>query len=181
MLWYSVGAFIMAFQQTPETIDFWRLIAGIGLGVELVNVDAYLSELVPKERRGAAFAFNQCVMYTAVPIVAFLCTWRLGADENLFGLDGWRWVIIIGSVRGRLHQSGRITSVCRKVFQRWLAQHLAARPQAERIVSEMEDRARAETRSRLCHRPKLSPARPSKRPARGPRCGTRPIGAAPSF
>jgi MFS transporter, putative metabolite:H+ symporter len=62
LLWYSVGAFIMAFQHTPETIDLWRLIASIGLGVELVNVDAYLSELVPKEQRGAAFAFNQCVM-----------------------------------------------------------------------------------------------------------------------
>ena len=55
LLWYSVGAFIMAFQKTPETIDLWRLIASIGLGVELVNVDAYLSELVPKEQRGTCF------------------------------------------------------------------------------------------------------------------------------
>ena len=49
LLWYSVGAFVMAFQKTPETIDLWRFIASIGLGVELVNIDAYLSELVPKE------------------------------------------------------------------------------------------------------------------------------------
>ncbi len=41
LLWYSVGAFIMAFQNTPETIDLWRFIASIGLGVELVNVDTY--------------------------------------------------------------------------------------------------------------------------------------------
>ena len=52
LLWYSVRALTMAFQTTPETINLWRLIASIGLGVELVNVDAYLSELVPKEQRG---------------------------------------------------------------------------------------------------------------------------------
>jgi len=51
MLWYSIGAFVMAFQNTPESVNLWRLIASIGLGVELVNVDAYVSELVPKEQR----------------------------------------------------------------------------------------------------------------------------------
>src|SRR5271156_3425428 len=45
LLWYSIGAFIMAFQNTPPSIDPWRLIASIGLGVELVNVDTYVSEL----------------------------------------------------------------------------------------------------------------------------------------
>jgi len=139
LLWYSAGAFIMAFQQTPETIDFWRLIAGIGLGVELVNVDAYLSELVPKEQRGAAFAFNQCVMYTAVPIVAFLA-WQL-VPMKILGLDGWRWVIIIGSVGAVFIWWIRLGL---PESPRWLAQH-GRTAEAERIVSEMEDRARAET------------------------------------
>src|SRR5215469_12283101 len=64
LLWYSIGALVMAFQHTPETINLWRLIASIALGVELVNVDTYLSELVPKEQRGPAFAYNQFVMFT---------------------------------------------------------------------------------------------------------------------
>src|SRR6201988_4106157 len=76
LLWYSAGALIMAFQNTPETINLWRFIASIGLGVELVNVDTYLSELVPKNQRGPAFAYNQFIMYTAVPIIAFLA-WQL--------------------------------------------------------------------------------------------------------
>ena len=42
LLWYSIGAFVMAFQNTPESVNLWRLIASIGLGVELVNVDAYV-------------------------------------------------------------------------------------------------------------------------------------------
>jgi putative MFS transporter len=139
LLWYSIGALVMALQRTPEAIDLWRLIAGIGLGVELVNVDAYLSELVPKEQRGAAFAYNQCIMYTAVPVVAFLA-WQL-VPHTIFGLDGWRWVIIIGSIGAIL-----IWWIRRNLPEspRWLAQH-GRGAEAEKAVAEMERLARAET------------------------------------
>ncbi len=138
LLWYSVGAFVMALQQTPETIDLWRLIASIGLGVELVNVDAYLSELVPKEQRGPAFAYNQFIMYTAVPVVAFLA-WQL-VPRTILGLDGWRWVVIIGSVGAFV-----IWWIRRNLPEspRWLAQH-GRIAEAERIVDDMEKHARAE-------------------------------------
>ena len=35
-------------------IDIWRFIAGIGIGVELVTIDTYVSELIPREERGRA-------------------------------------------------------------------------------------------------------------------------------
>jgi len=138
LLWYSVGAFIMAFQNSPETIDLWRFIASIGLGVELVNVDTYLSELVPKTQRGPAFAYNQAVMFTAVPVVAFLA-WQL-VPQTILGLDGWRWVVIIGSIgafviwwiRRRLPESPR-----------WLEQHGRA-GEADRIVADLENKVRAD-------------------------------------
>jgi MFS transporter, putative metabolite:H+ symporter len=139
LLWYSVGAFVMAFQRTPEAIDFWRLIAGIGLGVELVNVDAYLSELVPREQRGAAFAYNQCIMYTAVPIVAFL-SWQL-VPQTILGLDGWRWVVILGSIGALLIWWIRLNL---PESPRWLAQHGRV-DEAERLVDDMERAVRAET------------------------------------
>jgi putative MFS transporter len=139
LLWYSIGALIMAFQNTPQTIDLWRLIASIGLGVELVNIDTYVSELVPKEQRGPAFAYNQFVMFTAVPVVAFLA-WQL-VPQTIFGVDGWRWVVIIGSfgafviwwIRRSLPESPR-----------WLEQHGRV-AEAERIVEDMERGIRAET------------------------------------
>jgi MFS transporter, putative metabolite:H+ symporter len=139
LLWYSIGAFIMALQTTPETIDLWRFIAGIGLGVELVNVDAYLSELVPKEQRGAAFAFSQCIMYTAVPVVAFL-SWQL-VPLTILGLAGWRWVVIIGSIGAFL-----IWWIRRNLPEspRWLAQH-GRIAEAESVIDTMERHARAET------------------------------------
>ncbi len=139
LLWYSIGAFIMAFQNSPETINLWRFIACIGLGVELVNVDAYLSELVPKEQRGSAFAFNQSVMYTAVPVVAFLA-WQL-VPTTILGLSGWRWVVIIGSIGALV-----IWWIRRNLPEspRWLAQHGRV-AEAEAIVAEMERRTKAET------------------------------------
>lgn len=139
LLWYSIGSLIMAFQTTSTMIDLWRMIASIGIGVELVNIDTYISELVPKEQRGTSFAYNQFVMFTVVPVVALLA-WLL-VPTTILGLDGWRWVVIIGSVgavviwwiRLRLPESPR-----------WLAQH-GYTVEADRILSEMERQVQAET------------------------------------
>ncbi len=139
LLWYSIGAFVMAFQDTSAGIDLWRFIASIGLGVELVNIDTYVSELVPKEQRGPAFAYNQFVMFTAVPIVALLA-WLL-VPRTIFGLDGWRWVVLLGSIGALV-----IWWIRRNLPEspRWLEQH-GRLAEAERIVGDMEERARAET------------------------------------
>lgn len=138
LLWYSAGVLIMAFQNTPESIDFWRLVASVGLGVELVNVDTYVSELVPKEQRGPAFAYNQFIMFTAVPVVAFLA-WQL-VPRTIFGLDGWRWVVIIGSIGAIV-----IWWIRRNLPEspRWLEQHGRV-AEAARIVEDLERRIRAD-------------------------------------
>jgi putative MFS transporter len=95
MLWYSAATLVMAFQDSGFSVCLWRLIAGIGIGVELVTIDTYISELVPKSVRGRAFAFNQAVQFSVVPVVAF--TAYMLVPISPFGFDGWRWVILIGS------------------------------------------------------------------------------------
>jgi MFS transporter, putative metabolite:H+ symporter len=95
MLWYSAATLVMAFQDTGLSVCFWRMIAGIGIGVELVTIDTYLSELVPKSMRGRSFAFNQGVQFSVVPIVAFISYMLVPLSP--FGFDGWRWVVLIGS------------------------------------------------------------------------------------
>src|SRR5689334_19486799 len=63
LLWYSFCTFVMAFQSSAEAINTWRFLAGIGLGVEMITIGAYVSELAPKEWRGQAFAFNQFLSF----------------------------------------------------------------------------------------------------------------------
>ena len=110
----------MAFQHDVFGLNLWRFISGIGVGVELVTIDTYLSELVPANLRGRAFAINQAIQFCAVPVVALLA-WLL-VPRAPFGLDGWRWVVLLGA-------SGAILVwwIRRRVPEspRWLAQQAA--------------------------------------------------------
>ena len=72
LLWYSACTFVMALQSTAAAINLWRFLAGIGLGVEMITVGVYVSELAPKDSRGRAFAFNQVLSFSAVPVAAFV-------------------------------------------------------------------------------------------------------------
>ena len=174
LLWYSIGAFIMAFQNSPEAIDLWRFIASIGLGVELVNIDAYLSELVPKEQRGPAFAYNQCIMYTAVPVVAFLA-WQL-VPQTIFGLDGWR----CGGHHRLDRRGGDLVDPPQPAGIAALAgaarPHRRSRKHRRRhgTPDPRRNRARAAAAANRSRRGRAASRAP------GWRCGTRPIAAAPS-
>jgi putative MFS transporter len=95
MLVYSVATFVAAFQTSPEAMDLWRFIGGVGIGVQLITVDTYISELTPHHTRGRYMAFSILVILTSVPVVAVLS--YLLVPHRILGLDGWRWVMIIGS------------------------------------------------------------------------------------
>ncbi|HUJ50053.1 MAG TPA: MFS transporter [Bryobacteraceae bacterium] len=139
LLWYTAATVIMAFQNHVFGLNLWRFIAGIGVGVELVTIDTYVSELVPRGVRGRAFAFNQTIQFCAVPVVALLA-WRLVPLAPL-SLDGWRWVVLIGAasavfvwwIRLRVPESPR-----------WLAQH-GRLDEAERVLEGLEASIAAET------------------------------------
>jgi putative MFS transporter len=95
LLCYTAATVTMACQNTSGGVLLWRLIAGIGIGVEIITIDAYITELVPSWMRGRAFAINQAIMFTAVPVVAALSWWLVPLSP--FGIDGWRWVVLIGA------------------------------------------------------------------------------------
>jgi putative MFS transporter len=139
LVWYCVATFVMALQSSDVGLVACRFVAGIGIGVEFVTIDTYLSELVPKERRGKAFAVTGLIGACGYPVTACLA-WLL-VPTTLFGLDGWRWVAIIGA-------SGAIVAwFLRRALPespRWLAQHGHAE-EAERITRMIE--ARVETQS----------------------------------
>ena len=138
MLWYCAATLIMAFQDSGFTVCLWRLIAGIGIGVELVTIDTYIAELVPRSIRGRAFAVNQTVQFAVVPIVAFVA-YELVPIEVL-GLAGWRWVVLLGSV-GALF----VWVLRRNVPEspRWLIQQ-GRLDEAEAITANIEAQVRGD-------------------------------------
>jgi MFS transporter, putative metabolite:H+ symporter len=138
LVWYSVTTFIMAFQSTGFGIDLWRFIAGIGIGVELVTIDTYVSELVPREDRGRAFAYSQFICFCVVPVVALLA-WLLVPIQPL-GFDGWRWVVLIGSVGALFVWWIRLGL---PESPRWLVRH-GRLDEADRVVTRIEAAITAE-------------------------------------
>src|SRR5712671_6264909 len=95
LLGYTAASVAMACQTTSGGVLLWRFIAGIGIGVEIITIDAYITELVPSWMRGRAFAINQAVMFTAVPVVAALAWWLVPLSP--YEIDGWRWVVLTGA------------------------------------------------------------------------------------
>lgn len=143
LLWYTAASIVMAFQHTGGGLLFWRFLAGIGVGVELVTIDTYLAELVPKKLRGRAFAYNQTIQFSSVPLIALLA-WLL-VPRTPFGLDGWRWVVLTGAAGAIL-----VWWVRRRVPEspRWLVQH-GRLDEADAILAELEARIELETGARL--------------------------------
>ncbi|MGH7048478.1 MAG: MFS transporter [Stellaceae bacterium] len=138
LLWYGIGSLIMALQSTPDAINLWRFISTIGLGVELVTVDAYLSELIPKAARGKAFAFLLGISAVAGPFAYFLA-WQL-VPIAPFGIAGWRWVVVISSLSAILVWWVRLGL---PESPRWLANR-GRMAEAEAIMAGIEARVEAE-------------------------------------
>ncbi|MBY8937102.1 MFS transporter [Pseudomonas fluorescens] len=134
LVWYTVATVLMGIQSSALGIICMRFLVGIGLGIELVTIDAYLSELVPKRMRSSAFAFAFFIQFLSVPAVALMSWWLV--PQAPFGVSGWRWVVLASAVfalfiwwlRKRLPESPR-----------WLAQH-GRFDEANRILDTIEAR-----------------------------------------
>lgn len=143
LLWYTVASCVMAMQTTTTGVLVWRGLTGIGIGVELVTIDTYIAELMPGHIRGRAFAVNQVVQFLAVPFVAFV-SWQLIPTSPL-GIDGWRWVVLIGAVSAIV-----VWFIRRAVPEspRWLVAR-GRLDEAEAITGRLEQRVRQDIEAAL--------------------------------
>ena len=138
LLWYTAANVMMACQSNAFGLNAWRLVAGIGLGLEMVTIGTYLSELAPKALRGRAFALCQAIGFTAVPVVAYLSYLLIPIAP--LGLDGWRWVALIGASAAILvcwMRSGLPES------PRWLAQR-GRLDEADAVMRQIESKVEGE-------------------------------------
>jgi putative MFS transporter len=95
LLIYSFFTLLGAFSPSPRWLIASRVLAGLGIGAEIVVIDTYVTEMVPSTVRGRYVAITQVSGFTAVPVVAAL-SWLLVPTHFL--LEGWRWVMVIGAM-----------------------------------------------------------------------------------
>ncbi|GAA2668334.1 MFS transporter [Streptomyces lunalinharesii] len=121
-----------------------RFLAGLGLGAELVLVDTYLAEFLPRAVRGRYLAHAYTLGFVGVPVAALLGA-RLVAGHPVLGVDGWRWLLVVGALGAAFIQLMR-----RQLPEspRWLSVH-GRGAEADRIVTDIERRVVAETGNSL--------------------------------
>ncbi|MEV5596820.1 MFS transporter [Streptomyces sp. NPDC052496] len=137
---YSLCSLLCAFAPNAPWLIALRFLAGLGLGAELVLVDTYLAEFLPRAVRGRYIAWAYTFGFLGVPVAAFVGA-RLVATRELFGVEGWRWLLVAGALgaafiqlmRARLPESPR-----------WLTVH-GREEEAAKIVTDIEERVARET------------------------------------
>src|ERR1700737_2693100 len=134
LLWYATATVVMGMQNSAFAIDLCRFVASMGVGLELVAIDCYLAELMPKTVRGRAFAVSASLQFLSVPLVSVLA-WALIPGTHL-GIAGWRWLAFVPAVGALL-----IWQVRRALPEspRWLEAHGRA-VEADQITSKIEQR-----------------------------------------
>ncbi|MEU8686177.1 MFS transporter [Streptomyces sp. NPDC048611] len=117
-----------------------RFLSGLGLGAELVLVDTCLAEFLPRAVRGRYIAWAYTLGFVGVPVAALLGA-RLVAAHQLFGIEGWRWLLVAGAVGAAFLQVMR-----RRLPEspRWLTVQ-GREAEADRIVAGIEERVARES------------------------------------
>lgn len=135
LVWYALMTLIMGLQNTPGSIDAWRFVAAIGVGVQLVAIDCYLAELLPKAIRGRGFALSAAIQFLAAPVVGVLALVLI--PHGFYGIAGWRLMTLVPIIGALLIWWVRVGL---PESPRWLASQ-GRGAEADNVLCKMEERA----------------------------------------
>jgi putative MFS transporter len=130
---YSLFSLLSAVSPGPAMLVVTRFLAGVGVGAEPPIADSYLSDLLPPRKRGRYIAWAYTIGFLGVPASGFLA--RGLAPHTVAGVEGWRWMFVIGAL-GAVVVAALRTSLPES--PRWLAS--ADRlDEADAVVRRFED------------------------------------------
>ncbi|KAJ1683016.1 hypothetical protein LUZ63_021766 [Rhynchospora breviuscula] len=132
---YSLFSLIGAFSPNALFLVVTRFVAGVGIGAEYALADTYLSDLMPADKRGRFISWAYTVSFLGVPAVGLLARFLVPLEP--LGVDGWRYLFVIGALGSFL-----VWLVRRNLPEspRWL--ELEGRhEEAETLVAAMEREA----------------------------------------
>ncbi|WP_431052528.1 MFS transporter [Roseateles sp. L2-2] len=95
MLWIALTSLGAAMADGVGQLTLCRFLAGLALGGYPPIVIAYLTDLLPPQRRGTLIFLSLTPSLLGPPAAIFMVRW-LGPLQPL-GLEGWRWGFLVGS------------------------------------------------------------------------------------
>jgi len=96
LLWIAAASLGAALSRGVGALTLCRFLAGLALGGYPPIVIAYLTDLLPPQRRGTLIFGSLALSLLGPPAAIFLVRWLTPLQP--LGLDGWRWGFVFGSV-----------------------------------------------------------------------------------
>ncbi len=116
LLWLALTSLAMTMTDRIAFLTIFRLFAGIALGAYPPLMLAYLADILPAARRGTLTMMAIAFAALGQPLGLFLIRWL--TPIHPFGLDGWKWGFIVGSI-GAVAAAGLFRFIPES--PRWLA------------------------------------------------------------
>jgi putative MFS transporter len=96
LLVLAVISLIAATSRDVSWLTAYRVLSGLALGAYPPLMVAYLSDVLPPARSGMLILICGAIGFLGAPAVIFLIRWLTPLQP--FGLEAWRWALILGSI-----------------------------------------------------------------------------------
>ncbi len=100
LLWIAASSLGAALSHGVAALTLCRFLAGLALGGYPPIVIAYLTDLLPPQRRGRLIFGSLSLSLLGPPAAIFLVRWLTPLQP--LGLEGWRWGFLLGGVGAAL-------------------------------------------------------------------------------